>query len=69
MLDASNIRLRNISLAYNLPQKFIKKAGMQNARIQFNAENLFTIATNKTAKYLLEGFRSPNYVWGIYLNF
>lgn len=69
VLDASNIRLRNISLAYNLPSKFIKKAGMQNARIQFNAENLFTIATSKTAKYLLDGFRTPNYVWGVYFTF
>ncbi|WP_243392490.1 SusC/RagA family TonB-linked outer membrane protein [Solitalea longa] len=69
VLDASNIRLRNISLAYTLPQKLTKKAALSNVRLQFNAENLFTIAKSETAKYLLDGFRSPNYVWGVYMNF
>jgi len=69
VLDASNIRLRNISLAYKVPQQLAQKAGMQNIRFQFNVENAFTIAKTKTAKYLLDGYLAPNYVWGIYLNF
>jgi len=69
VIDASNIRLRNISLAYKLPQPIAKKAGMENIRFQFNVENAFTIAKSSTAKYLLNGYMSPNYVWGVYLNF
>jgi TonB-linked SusC/RagA family outer membrane protein len=69
VLDASNIRMRNISLAYNLPTSISKKLGAQSARFQFNVENAFTIAKSQNAKYLLNGYMTPNYVWGVYLNF
>lgn len=69
VLDASNIRLSNISLSYRLPQAFCKKIFLKNARLQFNVENLYTFAFEKKAKYLLGGYNSPNYVWGLYLNF
>ncbi|PWG81425.1 SusC/RagA family TonB-linked outer membrane protein [Pararcticibacter amylolyticus] len=69
VLDASNLRLRNISLAYNLPSGLVKQARLQNVRLQFNVENAFTIASGKTAKYLLNGYQTPNYVWGLYVNF
>ncbi|TFB31530.1 SusC/RagA family TonB-linked outer membrane protein [Pedobacter alluvionis] len=69
VLDATNMRLRNISLAYNVPQLIAKKAGLSNIRFQFNVENAFTLAKSKTAKYLLNGYLTPNYVWGAYLNF
>ena len=69
VLDASNLRLRNISLAYKVPQQLARKAGVENVRFQFNVENAFTIAQTKTAKYLLNGYLTPNYVWGVYLNF
>lgn len=69
VLDASNVRLRNISLAYKLPANTAKKVGMQQVRLQFNVENALTIASTKTAKYLLNGYNTPNYVWGVYLNF
>jgi TonB-linked SusC/RagA family outer membrane protein len=69
VLDATNMRLRNISLAYNVPQQMAKKAGLSNLRFQFNVENAFTFAKSKTAKYLLDGYLTPNYVWGVYLNF
>ncbi|MET4544710.1 TonB-linked SusC/RagA family outer membrane protein [Pedobacter africanus] len=69
VIDASNLRLRNISLAYKLPQAIARKAAMSNVRFQFNVENAFTIAKSKEAKYLLNGYRSPNYVWGVYVNF
>ena len=45
--DASFIRLRNVSLGYNVPQTLIKKASLQSARIYLNAENLFTITGYK----------------------
>jgi hypothetical protein len=69
VLNASNMRMRNISLAYNLPERLSRKAGMEHVRLQFNAENVFMIAASKTAKYLMGGYYPPNYVLGAYLNF
>ncbi len=40
--DGSYLRLRNITLAYNLPQKFAQKIRMQNLRLSFSVDNLFT---------------------------
>ncbi|MET0394408.1 MAG: SusC/RagA family TonB-linked outer membrane protein [Chitinophagaceae bacterium] len=45
--DASFIRLKNVSLAYVLPQKWIKPIGAQSLRLYFQAENLFTITGYK----------------------
>lgn len=69
VLDASNLRMRNMSLAYRLPSEISNKLGMQALRVQFNVENAFTIAKSKNAKYLLNGYVTPSYVWGVYLNF
>jgi TonB-linked SusC/RagA family outer membrane protein len=41
--DASFIRVKNISLAYNLPDAVLKKFKMQAARFYVLAQNLFTI--------------------------
>ncbi|WP_298717055.1 SusC/RagA family TonB-linked outer membrane protein [Chitinophaga sp.] len=67
VLDAGHIRMRNVSLAYNLPERLIRGAFMQSARIQFNMENAFMIAKDKTAKYLMGGYVRPNYVWSLQL--
>jgi hypothetical protein len=69
VLNAGNVRLRNISLAYNLPSHITRRAFVESARLQFNVENAFTIAADKNAKYLLGGYNMPNYVWGLYLGF
>ncbi len=69
VLDASNIRLSNVSLAYHLPKKACNKLRIYGARIQFNIENLYTFAMSRDAKYLLEGFNPPNYVLGLHLEF
>jgi hypothetical protein len=69
VLNAGNIRLRNISLAYNLPSTLIRRAFVESARLQFNVENAYTITADKKAKYLLGGYNRPNYVWGLYLGF
>lgn len=45
--DASFIRLKNLSLAYVLPQKWIKPIGAQALRLYFQAENLFTVTRYK----------------------
>lgn len=69
ILDASYIRLNNISLAYHLPKAVCRSLFMQSARIQANVENPFFWAKSKQAKYQLGGYNATNYVLGIYLNF
>lgn len=69
ILDASYVRLNNISLAYHLPKTVCRSLFMQSARIQANVENPFFWAKSKQAKYQLGGYNATNYVLGIYLNF
>jgi len=40
--DGSYIRLKNISLGYNLPSDVIESIGMDNIRISISAQNLLT---------------------------
>ncbi|MEX0287801.1 MAG: SusC/RagA family TonB-linked outer membrane protein [Flavobacteriaceae bacterium] len=40
------IRLKNIQLAYNFPQKLIEPFGLSNFKLYINGLNLFTIAAN-----------------------
>jgi TonB-dependent starch-binding outer membrane protein SusC len=47
--DASFIRLKNISLAYELPGAWLQKRGLQNARLYINAQNLLTFTRYKGA--------------------
>lgn len=67
--DASNIRLRNISLAYRLPQDICNRMMMSGIKFQFNVENVATIAFDKKALYSLGGKIKPNYVFAVNLNF
>jgi TonB-linked SusC/RagA family outer membrane protein len=69
ILDASNVKLSNISLSYQMPSAFIKSLRLQDVRFNMNAENVFTLAKSRDAKYLLGGFRSPNFVFGVNVNF
>jgi TonB-linked SusC/RagA family outer membrane protein len=41
-VDASYIRLKNLSISYNLTDSFAKRLGVQNARIYFQGQNLLT---------------------------
>jgi len=45
--DGSYIRLRNLSLSYDLPDKILKRAGLINIRIYARGENLFVISKYK----------------------
>ncbi|MDP4252691.1 MAG: SusC/RagA family TonB-linked outer membrane protein [Bacteroidota bacterium] len=45
--DGSYIRLQNVSVSYQLPQDWSKKAGMQNCRFYANGQNLLTITRFK----------------------
>jgi hypothetical protein len=39
--DGRYVRLKNLSLAYNLPTSLVSKIGMVNARVYFAGQNLF----------------------------
>ena len=45
--DATYLRIQNVSLSYNLPQKWGKKIGLQSAKIYFNVQNLYTFTKYK----------------------
>ena len=40
--DGTYLRIQNLSLAYNLPQKWGKKVGLQMAKLYFNVQNVYT---------------------------
>ncbi|MBK0383076.1 TonB-dependent receptor [Pedobacter sp. SD-b] len=43
-IDAYYVRLRNVSLSYNLGDKFAKKLGLSGATLYINGANLFTVS-------------------------
>lgn len=69
LLDASHVKLSNVSLSYLLPKDIIRKAYLTNARVQLNIENPILWAKTKQAKYQLGGYNATTYVLGVYLNF
>lgn len=44
--DGSFLKVRNVSLGYNLPEKFSKSIGLSSARLIFQAQNLGMIYNN-----------------------
>lgn len=48
--NASHIRIRSISLGYDLPLRWIRKVGMSYARLDFQAQNLGVIVFDKKLK-------------------
>lgn len=67
--SAANIRLHNLSLAYRLPSAVCKKAYLSSVKVQFNVENVATLAFDHRAHEALGGKLMPNFVLGLYLNF
>ncbi|NGM66813.1 SusC/RagA family TonB-linked outer membrane protein [Sphingobacterium sp. SGR-19] len=67
VLDARNLNIRNVSLAYRIPSGYLEKFHIPGARIQINAEHVALVAKSKNAKNMLGGYRRPNYVFGLYL--
>ncbi|WP_456460487.1 SusC/RagA family TonB-linked outer membrane protein [Reichenbachiella sp.] len=45
--DASYVRLKNITLAYNLPQAWLGRMGLQGVRAYVSGENLWTLSKFK----------------------
>jgi TonB-linked SusC/RagA family outer membrane protein len=46
LYDASNVRLRNVQLSYNLPAKFLSKTPVQRASIGFSCNNVWLISSH-----------------------
>jgi TonB-linked SusC/RagA family outer membrane protein len=46
LYDASNIRLRNVNLSYNLSQKFLAKTPVQRAKIGVSCNNVWLITSH-----------------------
>lgn len=44
------IRLHNVSLTYQLPQKFVRRIGMSNASVTFIGDNLYTWTPDQNSK-------------------
>ncbi len=68
VISATNWRIANISLAYELPTQWMRSIGLTSARVQANVENAATFAKSRAAKYLLGGYEAPNYVLGLYID-
>ncbi|ARS41577.1 SusC/RagA family TonB-linked outer membrane protein [Sphingobacteriaceae bacterium GW460-11-11-14-LB5] len=47
MVNGAYLRLRNINVAYDLPQKWMNKAGLAGTQIFFNGTNLLTFSAMK----------------------
>ena len=77
LYDASFIRLKNITLAYNLPVNFLNKVNVDNTRIYFNGTNLLTFSQYKLAdpevnQYSTRGWETPygkTFTFGIEIGF
>ncbi|MDB5089687.1 MAG: SusC/RagA family TonB-linked outer membrane protein [Mucilaginibacter sp.] len=71
--DASFIRLSNLSLSYNLPAVWAKKAGLSGCSLFFHTNNLFTITKYKGIDPETQNFGglppSKILVFGLSLNF
>ena len=50
-LDLSHLRIRNISLGYNIPKKIIDKVGLSKVYVYASAENLGYIYNNAFVKF------------------
>jgi TonB-linked SusC/RagA family outer membrane protein len=71
LLNLAYTRLKNLTVAYNLPLKVISKAKMQSARIYFSGENLFEIDHLKVpidpeVDYTTAGLNDPNTFGRVY---
>ncbi|HEY1025080.1 MAG TPA: TonB-dependent receptor [Sphingobacteriaceae bacterium] len=75
--DASFLRLKNITLGYNLPKSLTSKIRVSNARVYVNGSNLLTFSKYKTAdpevnSYGTRGWETPfgkTYTMGLELSF
>lgn len=50
LFDAAYLRIKNITLSYELPTDLLKKVGLNAARIYMSGDNLFTFTSDKRMK-------------------
>jgi len=50
LFNSDYFRIKNITLAYNLPNSLLKKINMSNARVFISGENMFTFRADKRMK-------------------
>lgn len=67
--DASNIRIRDIGVSYLLPAQICRPAYLRQAKFRFSIENVATIAMDHKARYALQAYENPNFVFGLNLGF
>jgi TonB-linked SusC/RagA family outer membrane protein len=46
------VRIKNLTISYNIPEKIIKKVGVQGLRLFFSGENIFTFTFQHLTKYI-----------------
>jgi len=77
MHSATFLRLKNINLAYQLPNQLVNKVGLSRASVYFNGTNLLTFSKYKIAdpevnQYGTRGWETPIgkiYTFGVELSF
>lgn len=70
--DASYVRLRNISLSYNLPKKWIEHLSMSKVRVYVSGDNVWTKTDflSYSPEALANNYpETKNYTFGININF
>lgn len=67
--DGSYLRLKNLSLGYTLPQSLTQKAAMQQVRVSFSAQNVFTLTRYTGLDPEVGGSGVDNNVYPITRNF
>lgn len=71
------LRLKNVTIGYNLPKTWVNKAGLGSARVYFNGQNLLTWSAYKEVDpevnaYGTRGWETPfgkTYTFGLELTF
>ena len=69
VLNASNIRIRDIGVSYLLPSQICRQAYLKQVKFRFSVENVATIAMDHKARYTLDAYENPNFVFGLNLGF
>lgn len=60
--DGSYARLKNLTLAYNLPTTWLKEIGINGAKVYFSAQNLLTLSKYSGADPEIGQVTSSNYL-------
>ncbi len=62
--NGSFMRIKNITIAYNLPQKLLKQYKLKNLRIYASAQNLYTFTTYTGMDPEVNYYSNDNIVMG-----